>query len=73
MNKILEITEMKPQPATLPDGKYIGSWGGFLITVDYNSRTYTLKTERGVKGFGVKVLVTVLDGVATFEEFKNRS
>lgn len=70
-NKILEITEKIPRPSTLPDGNYIGTWGGYNIDVRYEDKLYSLKTEEGVRGVGFKVMVTIADGVATFVEIKN--
>jgi hypothetical protein len=71
MNKILEIREKVPQIAMLPDGAYFGTWGGNVIDVSYKGKNYELTTEVGVKGMGYKVVVTVKDGVATFDEIKN--
>lgn len=71
MNKILEIREKVPQIAMLPDGAYFGTWGGNVIDVSYKGKNYELTTEVGVKGMGIKVVVTVKDGVATFDEIKN--
>ncbi len=70
-NKILLIREKVPQVATLPDGSYQGLWGGYGIEIRYKDKTYELTTEEGVRGMGIKVVVTVKDGVATFEEIKN--
>ena len=71
MSKILEIREKVPQIAMLPDGAYFGTWGGNIIDVSYNGKNYELTTEEGVRGMGIKVVVNVNDGVATFNEFKN--
>jgi hypothetical protein len=71
MNKIKSIKEKVPQVATLPDGIYTGTWGGYVIEMRYNGKTYELETEEGVRGAGFKVAVTIKDGVATFEELKN--
>ena len=71
MSKILEIREKVPQVTTLPDGFYNGTWGGYVIEVHYKGKTYELTTEQGVKGIGFKVVVTIKDGVATFDEIKN--
>jgi hypothetical protein len=71
MSKILEIREKVPQIAMLPDGAYFGTWGGNVIDVSYKGKNYELTTEEGVRGMGIKVVVTVKDGVATFDEVKN--
>jgi hypothetical protein len=70
-NKILEITEKVPQTAMLPDGNYAGTWGGYNIDVQYKNKTYQMKTKKGVKGIGIKVVVNITNGVATFNELKN--
>lgn len=71
MSKILEIREKVPQTTTLPDGAYFGTWGGHVIELSYRGKTYELTTEEGVRGMGIKVVVTIKDGVATFDEIKN--
>ena len=70
-NKILSIKEKVPTITTLPDGLYNGTWGGYVIEVHYKGKTYELTTEDGVKGMGIKVVVTIKNGVATFDELKN--
>jgi hypothetical protein len=55
----------------LPDGSYFGTWGGYVIELQYNGKTYELTTQEGVRGIGFKVVVTIKDGVATFNELKN--
>jgi len=71
MSKILEVREKVPQIAMLPDGSYFGTWGGNVIDVSYKSKNYELTTEEGVRGIGIKVVVTVKDGVATFNKVNN--
>jgi hypothetical protein len=70
-NKILSIKEKVPTITTLPDGVYSGTWGGYVIDVNYKGKTYELTTEEGVRGMGFKVMVTITNGVATFDELKN--
>ena len=67
-NKIKSIRERVPQVATLPDGYYNGTWGGYVIEVRYQNKTFELETEEGVRGGGFKVIVQVENGVATFDE-----
>lgn len=69
--KIIKITEKVPKESSLPDGLYIGVYGGYNIELQYAGITYSLTTEEGVRGVGFKVLVTIKDGVATFEYIKN--
>jgi hypothetical protein len=71
MSKILEIREKVPQTAMLPDGSYSGTWGGNIIDLSYKGKNYELTTEEGVRGMGIRVVVNVKDGVATFDEIKN--
>lgn len=70
-NKIKSIKEQAPQPSTLPDGLYHGTWGAYVITIFYQGKTYQLETEDGVRGVGFAVVVEIKDGVATFEEVNN--
>jgi len=67
-NSIESITEKTPTPSTLPDGFYVGTWGGYVITVQYKEKTYELKTKEGVRGVNIRVVIEVKDGIATFEE-----
>lgn len=71
MGKILGITEKVPQATMLPDGLYNGVWGGSVIDVRYKNKNYELETEDGVRGFDIKVVVNITDGIATFNEVKN--
>lgn len=71
MMRITKITEKVPKDVVLSDGKYMGTWGGYVIEVRYNGKTYELTTEEGIRGIGVKVVVTVANGVATFEQINN--
>ena len=70
-NKILSITERVPHPSELPDGAYIGTWGGYIITLTYGNRQYELRTQEGVRGVGIRVVITIKDGQGSFEEVKN--
>jgi|OM-RGC.v1.035010189 hypothetical protein len=69
--KILSITEKIPHPATLPDGIYTGTWGGYIIELRHQRKYYELTSEVGVKGMGFGVVITIKDGIATFEQLKN--
>jgi len=70
-NKIIAIREKVPQDVVLPDGSYVGTWGGNIISLPLDGKNYELETEEGVRSFGIKVVVTISDGVATFNELKN--
>ena len=69
--KITKIQEKVPQVSTLPDGTYTGTWGGYTIDVRYKDKSYELTTEEGVRGMGFKVVVHIVDGVATFTQVNN--
>lgn len=69
--KILSITRAVPQETTLPDGTYVGKWGGYTIRVNHNGNEYDMKTEEGVRGIGIGVVVTITNGVASFVCTKN--
>lgn len=71
MGKISSIKVKVPQEVTLPDGIYTGIWGGYIIDLKYNGKTYELTTEEGVRGGGINVVVAIQNGVATFESVKN--
>jgi hypothetical protein len=71
MGKILSIKEKVPQEATLPDGNYTGTWGGYVIELNYEDKTYELNTEEGVRGMNIKVIINVRDGVATYHTVNN--
>lgn len=71
MYKVLAIHERAPKASSLPSGLYIGQWGGYVITVRYNDKTYELTTEEGVKGIGINVVVRIKDGVVTFDTTNN--
>ena len=66
-NKVIAITEKVPKVTTIPDGLYIGKWGGYVIEVKSKDKAFELQTEEGVRGIDINVVVTVKDGVATFE------
>jgi len=71
MGKVIEIKEKVPQTITLPDGSYVGTWEGYVIDVTYNGKTYELTTDEGVRGIGIKVVINIVNGDATFHELKN--
>lgn len=66
-HKVKSIKEKLPQVTTLPDGLYYGTWGGYVVDVNYKGKNYELATEKGVRGIGIKVVVEIKDGVATFD------
>ena len=66
-NKVKSITKKVPQVTTLPNGLYNGVWGGYVIEITSKGKKYELSTEKGVRGIGIKVIVEIKDGVATFD------
>ena len=70
-HKVKSITEKVPQVTTLPDGLYHGTWGGYVVDIDYKGKKYELSTEEGVRGIGIKVVVEIKDGVATFDTVRS--
>lgn len=69
-SKIKSIKERIPQITTLPDGHYTGVWGGYVIEVRYDGKTFELETVEGIRGMGISVVIEIKDGVATFDELK---
>lgn len=67
-NKIKSIKEKVPQLTSLPDGLYDGIWGGYVIEVKYQEKTFELETEEGVRGMDIKVVVEIKNGIPTFDE-----
>ena len=69
-NLIKSITEKVPKETSLPDGYYYGTWGGYIIEVQYNGKQYELTTQEGVWGIGIKVIVEVKGDIVTFDTVK---
>jgi len=71
MGKIKEIKIKVPTITSLPDGVYSGILGGYCIELTFQDKVYELTTDEGVRSIGYKVVVTIKDGVGTFETLKN--
>ena len=71
MARILEITEKIPRPAELEDGMYTGVWGGYVIEVYHKDKLYSMRTDEGVRGSGIKVIVKIKNNMASFEQLSN--
>lgn len=69
-NKITSITEVT-NGVVLPDGIYIGKYGGYVISLTYNDKCYELKTEEGIRSIAVPVVVIIKSSIATFEMINN--
>lgn len=61
-HKVKSISIKVPKEITLPDGLYTGTWGGYTISLRYADKEYELKTEEGVRGIGIPVVIEVKDG-----------
>ncbi len=59
MKIVTEFGKNGQQEITLPDGLYLATWGGYVIELTYKDKLYRLTTEDGVRGFGIKVVVTM--------------
>lgn len=59
----------KVEVTTIPDGKYDGLWGGYIVTViGDDGTTYRIHTDMGVRGNNIPVFVTVHDGKIVVEQ-----
>lgn len=67
---IISISEKIPKITTLPNGFYTGRWGGYIVEVVYQQKIFELKTEEGVRGMNIPVIVEIVDGIASFDELK---
>jgi len=70
-NTIKSITRKQPQETILPDGYYNGICSGYCIELTSHGVDYELETEESVRGMGIRVVVRVQNGEATFEEIQN--
>lgn len=62
----IELVE-QPDPASLPNGEYQGTWGGYEVDTKINGHTYRLHTERGIRTFAARCRVIIKDGQITVE------
>ena len=58
LSNVVSVTEKLPKVA-LPYGWYIGSWGGYGITVKIKSREYHIKVKEGIRTTSAPVIVMV--------------
>ena len=66
-NLIKKITKNVPQEVTLPDGLYSAEWSGYIIKLIFENEIYELQTIINAKGIGIKVIIEVTEGYATFD------
>lgn len=69
-NKILSIRSKYHFLPKLPNGKYLGKWIGYEVSLTYGKEGYIMETEEGIRGSS-SVVVEVKDGVINFDELKN--
>jgi len=50
-----------------PDGEYKGFWGGYNVRFTINDQNFEFESESGVRGMNIPVIVSVKNGVVTFE------
>lgn len=51
----------------LPDGEYIGRWGGYQVTVIFSGIQYRLETTDGIRTMNTKCIVKIDGGSITVE------
>lgn len=51
----------------LPDGQYLGKWGGYSVRVEADGQVHTMQTKDGVRGMNIPCTVSVSKGQATVE------
>lgn len=63
MNPMLKVLNFRrSDPATLPDGEYEGTWGGYVVKVIFNGIEYRGDTNVGIRTPCAPCIVTVLNG-----------
>lgn len=70
-NKVKSIIKHISQVVTLPDGIYKGTWSAYVIELKYENEIYELRTEIGVRGINIPVVIEIKEGVATFDTVIN--
>lgn len=63
---IVKVEELVKVESTIPNGIYMGTYGGYTVVITHDGRTFHLTTEEGVKGIGYKVMVKVFNGEINF-------
>jgi len=62
---INEILNVRPVNAagSVPDGRYDGTWTGYLVRFAVDGVAYEGESDEGIRGMNVPCTVTVLAGV----------
>jgi hypothetical protein len=68
--KIKSIKKKVPQRTTLPDGNYIGTHSGYIITIDYKNESYEIEVDNGIRG-SIKVMVNIDGDNIITKDLKN--
>jgi hypothetical protein len=71
MSKVVAITEKVPQNTSLPNGWYKGVQGGYVVDVMYNGKDYQIKTDDGVRGFNISVVINIEGDNIEIHSLKN--
>ena len=66
--RVVKIREVRP--ANLPDGKYDGVWGGYVVKVSIGNANYELTTDLGIRTPAAPCLVSVDGSNVTVETVK---
>jgi hypothetical protein len=48
--------------ATLPDGEYPATWGGYVISFAHDGKTYEASATEGVRTPNAKCVLTIRNG-----------
>ena len=70
-NEIISITEKVQQETKLPNGHYIGIYGGNEIEISYKGKDYIIHVNEGVRGIGFRVVAHIEDDNIDFKYLLN--
>lgn len=48
-----------PQSAALPDGEYEGTWGGYIVIVQHEGKTYHVEVDQGIRTMAAPCTLTI--------------
>jgi hypothetical protein len=71
MAKIEGITKKVPEKCMLPNGWYVGRQGGYVVEVRVQHEVYEIKTDDGVRGMNIPVVVHIDGDNIQIETLKN--
>ena len=64
---IISIKDADQNDVQLPHGTYEGTFGGYTAMVNHQNVIFFLKTDKGVRGIGYKVKITISENENCFE------